>query len=254
MTSPTFALRAEGVAQSFGQRQLFSDLNFELPKGALCALLGSNGVGKSSLLRLLAGIDPLRSGQIERHGQLGFVPQEVSPGLPLTVLEMVLLGRARRVALFSAPKRADYQAAEQALVRVDALHLAQRIYTSLSGGERQLVLMARALASEAEVLLLDEPTAAMDWHNQGVVLRLLQELSGQGITVLVSTHVPQHALEFASHALLLHGGSDYQFGSPQQVMSEHSLSRLYRLPVRCLALDQASGACTAVPVFSQPAP
>lgn len=251
MIDQPYALQVSNLSQRFGERTLFSDLDFELPRGALCALLGPNGIGKSSLLRLLAGLAKPGSGQVRHHGQLGFVPQEVVPGLPLSAREMVLLGRARRVSLFGSPGEADYQAADSALTRVDALHLAERAYTSLSGGERQLVLMARALACEADVLLLDEPTAAMDWHNQAVILRLLKELTEEGVTVLLSTHVPQHALEFASHALLMHGGEDHSFGPPKKVMTEQALSRLYRLPVRCLALNARSGHCTAVPVFSQ---
>lgn len=252
MTEPRIALQAQGLGQHFGERNLFSNLDFQLPKGGLCALLGPNGVGKSSLIRLLAGVTKPIAGSVQHQGRLGFVPQEVTPGLPLSAQEMVLLGRARHVSMFSAPKKADYHAADTALARVNALHLAQRTFTSLSGGERQLVLMARALASEADVLLLDEPTAAMDWHNQAVILRLLKGLTEQGVTVLLSTHVPQHALEFASHALLLHGGEDHHFGPPAQVMSEQALSRLYRLPVRCLAFNTPGGHCTAVPIFSEP--
>ena len=245
------ALSVHELAQGYGTRQLFTGLSFELPRGALCTLLGPNGIGKSSLLRLVAGTAKPAAGTVKHHGQLGFVPQEVTPGLPLSAREMVLLGRARNVKLFGAPSRSDYVAADRALERVNALHLAGRNYVQLSGGERQLVLMARALACEADVLLLDEPTAAMDWHNQALILRLLKELTEEGMTVLMSTHVPQHALEFASHALLLHGASEYQFGPPDTVMTEHALSRLYRIPVRCLALNNAKGHCTAVPVFSQ---
>ncbi len=252
MTECSPALQVHDLAQRFDQRTLFCELNFELPKGALCALLGTNGVGKSSLLRVLAGSNRQHSGKVQHQGRLGFVPQEVNPGLPLTAHDMVLLGRARQHSLFGAPDKADYQAVEQALARVRASHLAARLYTSLSGGERQLVLMARALAGAADVLLLDEPMAAMDWHNQALILNLLRSLSEQGVTVLLSTHVPQHALEFCSHALLLHGGNDYAFGAPHAVMTEEALSRLYHLPVRCLALSPQAPCSTAVPVFTQP--
>jgi iron complex transport system ATP-binding protein len=136
------------------------------------------------------------------------------------------------------------------LARVEARHLAQRAFASLSGGERQLVLMARALAGDAEILLLDEPSAAMDWHNQALILCLLAELAAEGMSIILSTHSPQHALEFASHALLLLGDGNYTFGPPATVMNEHALSRLYRLPVRRIRLDELPQSGTAVPIFS----
>jgi iron complex transport system ATP-binding protein len=137
-------------------------------------------------------------------------------------------------------------------VRVEAGHLADRAFLSLSGGERQLIVLTRALAAEADILLLDEPSAAMDWHNQALTLRLLAELAASGITIVFSTHSPQHALEFASHAVLLFADGEYAFGQPDRIMDEAALSRLYRVPVRRVRLDELPGAGTAVPVFSQP--
>lgn len=244
------ALALEGVGHRYTESWVLHDLSLRLPKGALCALLGANGAGKSTLLKIIAGALVPERGQVSRCGRLGFVPQEVHPVLSLSALEMVLLGRAASIGLLNSPTRNDYRAAEHALTRVEAGHLASRAFTSLSGGERQLVLMARALAGDADLLLLDEPSAAMDWHNQALILRLLAELADEGMTIILSTHSPQHALEFASHALLLFGGGDYAFGAPGQVMDEPSLSRLYRLPVRRVELAELPCHGTAVPVFS----
>lgn len=243
-------LHARSLACRYGARTLFSDLDFQLRAGDLCALLGPNGSGKSTLLRVLAGIRLPEAGHVARLRPHGFVPQEVHPALPLSALEMVLAGRAGRIALFAAPRREDYRAAEMALARVEAGHLAERRFSSLSGGERQLVLMARALASDVDLLILDEPTAAMDWHNQALILRLLAELADTGMTVIVSTHTPQHALEFASHALLLFHDRPARFGAPAGVMDEDGLSALYRLPVRRIDLDLSGKHTTAVPIFA----
>lgn len=245
------ALLCHGLHHAYGDRAVLHGLDLALPRGSLCALLGANGAGKSTLLKLLAGSLAPQRGRIERSGRLGFVPQEVHPALPMTSLEMVLLGRSAGISLLRAARRDDYTSAREALARVEAAHLAERAFASLSGGERQLVLLARALAANADILLLDEPTAAMDWHNQALTLRLLAELAGQGITVVLSTHAPQHALEFASHSLLLFADGEHSFGPPSRVMDESALSRLYRIPVRRVRLDELPESGTAVPIFSQ---
>ena len=244
------ALQCSGIGHRYGARSVLSDFSLQLPRGALCALMGANGAGKSTLLKILAGHLAPAAGQVHPTGRMGFVPQEVHPALPIGALEMVLLGRAGGVSLMRAPGRADYAAAHAALARVEAGHLADRAFLSLSGGERQLIVLARALAAEADVLLLDEPCAAMDWHNQALTLRLLAELAATGITVMFSTHAPQHALEFASHAVLLFADGKHAFGAPDRVMDEAALSRLYRVPVRRVRLDVLPRAGTAVPVFS----
>lgn len=245
-------LQCHGIGHRYGARAVLSDVGLQLPRGALCALLGANGAGKSTLLKILAGQMAPSAGQVRRMGRMGFVPQEVHPALPMSVLEMVLLGRAGGISLLRVPGRADHDAARAALARVEASHLAGRSFLSLSGGERQLVVLARALAANADILLLDEPCAAMDWHNQALTLQLLAELAADGITVVFSTHSPQHALEFASHAALLFADGEHAFGAPDRVMDETALSRLYRVPVRLVRLDALPRAGTAVPVLSQP--
>ena len=246
-------LQADGLGYRLeSQRWILRRVSFSLKKGSLCAVLGPNGVGKSTLLRLLAGARHTFEGRMEHHGRTGYVPQAVHPALPLSALEMVLLGSAAGISLMGAPGRKDYAAAEAALARVEAGHLAQRPFSILSGCERQLVLMARALAAEADILVLDEPTAAMDWHNQSLIMRLLADLAADGVTIIVSTHAPQHAFEFASHALLLFNAERHAFGAPAVVMDETALSELFHLPVRRVSLPDAAGGVAAIPVFNAP--
>ncbi|MFT3759869.1 ABC transporter ATP-binding protein [Thauera sp.] len=247
-------MRAHGLGYRLAteDRWVLDGVSLELAHGDLCAVLGPNGVGKSTLLRMLAGAQPPSAGEVEHLGRVGYVPQAVHPALPLSALEMVLLGRAGGISLLGAPRRRDYDAALAALARVEATHLAKRPFPALSGGERQLVLMARALAAEADILILDEPTAALDWHNQALLMGVLAELAADGITVLVSTHAPQHALDFASHVLLIFDGSRHGFGPPAQVMDEAALSALYRLPVCRVPLAAVAGGMAAIPVFRPP--
>lgn len=247
-------ISTQGLGYRYGQRWVFRHLELHLASGELTAILGPNGCGKSTLLSVLSGSRPPVEGMISRSdGCLATVPQTLSPTLPFNGLDIVLLGRARGIALFSSPGRTDYQIARAALDRLEAGHLADRAFSVMSGGERQLVLIARALAAECPVVLLDEPTAALDWHHQAHVLSLMRELADDGIAVLFTTHSPQHALDFADKVMLMAGPEKQITGVPDAVLSEKALSRLYRLPVKRLhAPDQAFS--TAVPVFKRAHP
>lgn len=227
---------------------ILKNLSFSLPRGALCMILGCNGTGKSTLLKLLAEKISCQQGLVSRGGDIAFVPQRMTVSLGVSVYETVLVGRAAHVGLLCAPNHHDYQICEEALFRVGLKQMAYREFSSLSGGEQQLVLMAQALASEAQIILLDEVTAAMDWCNQATILRLLQELSRQGYTILFITHSPQHALDFATHCLLMFTDGESAFGSPSKIITDENLSRLYRLPVRCTVIEER---CVVYPQFTQ---
>ncbi|EAT4155216.1 ABC transporter ATP-binding protein [Salmonella enterica] len=216
---------------------ILKNLSFSLPQGALCMILGANGAGKSTLLKLMAEKLSLQQGLVSRGGDIAFVPQRTTVSLAVSVYETVLVGRAAHVGLLRSPNHQDYRICEEALCRVGMQHMASREFSSLSGGEQQLVLMAQALASEAQIILLDEVTAAMDWRNQATILRLLQDLARQGYTISFITHSPQHALDFATHCLLMFPEGGWAFGTPSKIITDETLSRLYRLPVRCVEIE-----------------
>lgn len=242
-------LVGEALGFRYQHDWIFRHLNIRLSPRQLTAILGPNGCGKSTLLSLLAGDRVPREGQLVfQTRSLALVPQSLDVSLPLTGLDMVLLGRARGVSLFSTPEPDDYRAAHEALARLEASHLARRAFDVMSGGERQLVLIARALASACSVLLLDEPTAALDWHHQAHVLKLLRQLADSGLAVAFTTHAPQHALDFADAVMVMAGPERQILGAPEAVLDEATLSQLYRLPVKRLCMPEM-GVSTAIPVF-----
>ncbi len=170
-----------------------------LPKGSVTALLGPNGRGKTTLLKLLLGILKPTEGSLRLAGRAAFIPQLFRTAFAYTVLEMVLMGRARQVGLWSQPTGTDEAAALAAPDRFGLADLAARPFDQISGGQRQLAVLARAIVSEAEIIILDEPCSALDLRNQALVLEWIRRLAdAHGLTVLFSTHAPQHASAMAA--------------------------------------------------------
>lgn len=222
------------AAQNLGFRYapdgpyLFRDLSFTLEKGRTLVLLGRNGRGKTTLLRILGGLALPVLGSVRCEVAVGYVPQQFVPAFNYSVFDVVLMGRARHVGLFGRPSRRDRRLAREALGMVGMTGFADRAVATLSGGERQLVLIARALASEAAVLLLDEPAAALDFHNQAIMLSMLRRLSReQGLTIVMTTHEPTHALEIADQVALLYGDGRCEQGSIDEFCTEERLTDLY---------------------------
>lgn len=225
-------------------------LALEIDSGTITAILGPNGVGKTTLLHLALGWLKPESGQIVLAGRplgsyarselgrwMGLVPQSEHMPFDYSVLEYVLLGRAPYLRPLEMPGEQDCLVAKQAIERVGLGGLERRAITRLSGGERQLVLVARALAQQPRLLLLDEPTAHLDLSNKSRVLNLLQELATQGVTILITTHEPEVAAAIASHLVLMQRGYTYHVGPLDQVLTAELLSNTYGVPVRVAQVD-----------------
>jgi iron complex transport system ATP-binding protein len=228
-------VRDLGFRHSLAAPWLFSGLSFSLQRGKTLALLGRNGNGKTTLLKCLAGLLAPGAGSVRCSGTIGYVPQSFTPAFGYSVFDVVLMGRARHVGLFSNPTAFDRQQAEEALDLIGLGALSQRSITTLSGGERQLVLIARALASEANILLLDEPASALDFHNQALMLSTLRRLALQrGLTIVMTTHEPTHALEVADRAVFLHGSGSGEEGPVATMCTERKLSDLYGISMKRL--------------------
>jgi iron complex transport system ATP-binding protein len=220
------------------------DLSLEIPAGAVTAILGPNGSGKTTLLFILLGMLSPQMGEVIIDGKdqkglprsmlsrlMGLVPEEEHIPFDFSILEYVLLGRAPHLGLLEQPKEMDYQVALQALERSGLSALADRPIPSLSGGERQLAKVARALAQRPRVLLFDEPTAHLDLNNKGRVLDMIRSLADDGVAVVLTTHDPNAAVVVADHVVLLKEGQTVATGPVDRVLNSENLSQTYGLPV-----------------------
>jgi iron complex transport system ATP-binding protein len=217
-----------------------SQLDVSLKTGEALALLGPNGGGKTTLLKTLLGLLRPISGEVrlgdrplasytarERARRIAYVPQSHAATFAFTVETVVLMGRTAHGTLFSRPSAADRAVALRMLERFGIVHLADRPYTMISGGERQLTLLARALAQEPQFVVLDEPTASLDFGNQGRVMREIGALVASGHGVLFTTHDPNHAMRAANRAFLLRQGKCIAEGDVRAVLERTQLEELY---------------------------
>ncbi|MBN1487983.1 MAG: ABC transporter ATP-binding protein [Anaerolineae bacterium] len=228
-------------------RTLFSGLSLDVLPGTVTAILGPNGAGKTTLLHLILGILVPSQGTVllaqrprnaysrREVGKLvGLVLQNEVIPFNFTVLEYVLLGRAPYLQMLQIPGPDDLRVAESALEQVGMTHMRQRSIQALSGGERQLVMVARALAQQPRILLLDEPTSHLDLGNKGRVLSIMQQLAAQGVTVVFTTHEPDLAASVAQFAVLMRYGTTLASGSMDQVFTTDNLTQTYDAPVQVI--------------------
>ncbi|MBY3790036.1 ABC transporter ATP-binding protein [Photobacterium carnosum] len=207
---------------------LFLPMSFVCHQGEVCAILGANGRGKTTLLHNLVNIQSALTGDIFVHGGIGFVPQSCAFAFSYSVIDVVLMGLAQKIGLFFQPSDDDIKRALAALADLAISGLADSLFIQLSGGQQQLVLIARALVADCVVIALDEPTSALDLHNQQTVLRLLQTLARRdNKCVIFTTHDPSHALLIADKALLLFPQGEWLFDDCQEILNQSNLQQAY---------------------------
>ncbi|RLF19745.1 MAG: ABC transporter ATP-binding protein, partial [Thermoprotei archaeon] len=220
-------------------------ISLKVHAGEVCAILGPNGSGKTTLLRCIYkllrpfkgciyvdGRDVLSLKTRELARLVGGVPQEHHPVFPYRAIDMVVMGRTPYLSLFSAPSHKDYEDAYELMKRLGIAHLAERPYTQLSGGERKLVLIARALMQNPRVLLLDEPTSHLDIKNKILVLRAVRRLcKDRKVAVLMTTHDPNEAMAYSDKIVLMNKGEVVFIGGPEDLSSE-LLSKVYDVPLK----------------------
>lgn len=244
---------------SYGSGDIFRRISFSVRAGEIFCLLGPNGCGKTTLLDCMLGSLKLKTGDIRLDGKtigrmrpgelaraIAYVPQKHDRTFPYTVQDIVKMGRAAYIGLFGAPSRADEKAALEALEAVGMAHLRHRPYTQISGGESQLVMIARALAQATPMIIMDEPTAHLDFRHELVIMETVARLVREkGIAIIMATHFPNHAFYFqnngvATRVALLHEGSFLAAGAPGDILSERNMELLYGVRAKLLTCEAGS--------------
>lgn len=230
--------------------RILNDLSFAIGKGSITAILGPNGTGKTTLLHTILGLLAPQSGEIWIAGKslksykrselshvIALVPQSEVVPFNFSVIEYVLLGRTPQLGFLDMPSLADIELVHETLRLLEVKHLEYRPVTELSGGEQQMVVLARALVQQPQVLLLDEPTSHLDLSNKGRLLKILQVLAQRGVTIVFSTHDPDAAAMIADHVILLKSGAVLDAGKIAQVFTSEKLTETYGTEVKVLTID-----------------
>lgn len=243
-----------------GFSPVLTNVNFSFDGIGVMSILGPNGAGKTTLLRAMLGLIPFTTGESLLNGKrvhewkprdfwrmVGYVPQAKMPGFAaMSIADMVVLGRSTRIGAFALPGRKDWAIVDRVLEEVGIPHLSTRLCSEVSGGQLQLAMIARALAAEPQLLVLDEPESNLDFKNQMVVLNVIKRLASQGLGAIINTHFPTHALEISRKTLLVPRSGSPLYGDTEVIMTEDNLTELFDVQVRIRDLNLPEGNYTSV--------
>lgn len=258
-------LELRNVSCGYGNTEIISNVNLSICSGEILCILGPNGVGKTTLFKSILGFIPLKSGDVLLNNKpayllsnkdmaklIGYVPQAHEPPFPYKVFDVVLMGRTAHLGSFAAPTKSDRKIAEESLEMIGAGFLRDKVYTEISGGERQMVLIARALTQTPQFLVMDEPTSNLDYGNQMKVLEQINMLSKKGLGVIMTSHFPDHAFLCSTKTALIRRNGHIIVGSSDEVITEENLKSTYSVEVKITSAVDGKGKCIrgCIPMLS----
>ena len=249
-------VKLESVSFSYGNRRILENINLDINKNQLLCLFGANGCGKTTLLDCITSMNVIESGKIfvkdkdlydysprslAKH--IAYVPQKSQLTFPYKVMDVILMARASRLSIYSRPSKKDYEKCLDALETIGVLHLQDKLFTELSGGEAQLILIARALAQETELIIMDEPTAHLDYRYKYIVLNTIIELiKNKDVTIIMASHVPNHSYYLENNGIdvsvaILKDGKAYVNSILQDALTEETILNVYSVDVKKISFD-----------------
>ena len=248
-------IELKNIQCGYGKQVILSNVSLTLKEGKLTCLLGKNGVGKTTLFKSILGILPVLGGQIEYDGKalqtysakqfaqfISYVPQAHGTPFPYSVFDVVLMGQYAYSGTFSGkPGKHSKDIAWSCIQSLGIEHLASKSFSKISGGEKQMVLIARAMAQQPRFIAMDEPTSNLDMGNQVKVMQLARMLTQKGFGVIMNTHSPQQALQYANWVVLLNNGKIEQYGKPVDILHTSAVSELYSTPLEIAEAVTTSG-------------
>jgi iron complex transport system ATP-binding protein len=250
-------LKVDNASFSYnGKEKIFEGINLEVNKSDVLCILGPNGTGKSTLIKCINGLLNLDSGNIFLNStnisemaktdlakMVGYIPQSHSSTFAFSVFDVVLMGRAPHLNVTSVPGRKDFKIADKAIESLGISYLKDKTYTEISGGEKQMVLLARVLAQEPKLLLLDEPTSHLDFGNQIRTLDVINRLSQNGLSIVMTSHYPDHAFLSSNKVAIMKDGGIMDIGEPESVVTEENMRKTYGIDVKVIDMDDSRKAC-----------
>ncbi len=244
----------KNITGGYGKSIVCNNISFQLQKGDVVCVVGPNGSGKTTLIKLILTLLKKSSGEVLINNQaidtystknlaktIAYVPQQHSVQFSLSVLDIVIMGRTSYIPTFSLPKSEDEKKAFEALEKLGIQDLAHAQYNELSGGQKQMVLIARAICQEPQILVMDEPTSSLDYYNQTRVITTIQTLSKNDFSILVTSHNLSQPFQYANKVLMLKKGSAFAFGKTEDIITKHNLSEVYELEMDVVSAIDSKG-------------